>query len=153
MDTASSVSPITQLFMGVLILALGFALVKMVLKTRTSKDWANTVGTIIESRIEVQKDSEGQTDHPIVAYEYTVNGQLFRSQQIDFGGEGSGGTGAKSLVKKYPSGKSVTVYYNPNNPSEAVLERSAVGAMLMFGLGLVILIAVLVYTMTSRVSG
>ena len=35
---------------------------------------------------------------------------------------------------KYPAGSQVTVYYNPQNPSESVLERRATGSLLLLGL-------------------
>ena len=31
--------------------------------------------------------------------------------------------GKTSVVKRYPKGKSVEVYYNPDNPKQAVLEQ------------------------------
>lgn len=34
-----------------------------------------------------------------------------------------GGSGASKVVEKYPAGSTVTVYYNPENPAEALLER------------------------------
>ena len=34
-----------------------------------------------------------------------------------------GGSGAHKVVERYPAGAQVLVYYDPNNPSDAVLER------------------------------
>jgi hypothetical protein len=35
-------------------------------------------------------------------------------------------SGAVSAMTRYPVGKIVTVYYNPENPGEAVLEHSVI---------------------------
>jgi hypothetical protein len=36
-----------------------------------------------------------------------------------------GGTGAGRVVERYPIGAQVMVFYDPQNPSDAVLERKA----------------------------
>ena len=43
-----------------------------------------------------------------------------------------GGTGARKVVARYPAGAQVMVFYNPQNPSEAVLERKAPAQWLMW---------------------
>jgi hypothetical protein len=65
--------------------------------------------------------------YAVVLYEYVVNGQRYQSNRIRFGLEvGSGWTGmAQKVVDKYPAGSVVQVYYNPADPTDAVLERSA----------------------------
>jgi hypothetical protein len=30
----------------------------------------------------------------------------------------------KALIKRYPAGRELTIYYNPNNPSEAIIEKN-----------------------------
>ena len=68
-----------------------------------------------------------------ISYRYTVDGEEFVSSQISmakkfdayvstFSGRGDAAYEATWLAK-YPVGKHVTVYYNPNNPANALLER------------------------------
>jgi len=84
------------------------------------------MGTVLTSSI-VWRDSGsdgGSTAYPSVHYSYQVNGQVFQSDKIAPGME-VGGTGAKKVVARYPAGAQVMVFYDPQNPSEAVLERKA----------------------------
>jgi hypothetical protein len=43
-----------------------------------------------------------------------------------------GGSGARGVVAKYPVGSQVLVYYDPSNPSDAVLEKKARSQWLMW---------------------
>ena len=43
-----------------------------------------------------------------------------------------GGSGAHKVVARYPIGAQVMVYYNLENPSEALLERSMPGHIIWF---------------------
>ena len=43
-----------------------------------------------------------------------------------------GGSGASKVVARYPAGAQVMVFYNPQNPSDAVLERKAPAQWLMW---------------------
>ena len=61
-----------------------------------------------------------------MVYQYEVNGQSYQGQRIKasdkfmsirISGE------AQATVARYPAGSRVTVYYDPNNPSESALER------------------------------
>jgi hypothetical protein len=62
----------------------------------------------------------------VVVYQYTVNRQLYQSQNIRAGDKFlklNASWKAQETVDKYPIGKDVTVYYDPNNPAECALER------------------------------
>ena len=94
--------------------------------------WPSTMGTVIMSTIEWRSSSDsGSTAYPVVRYSYQVNGQPYQSYKLAPGPE-VGGTGAQKVVAKYPSGAQVLVFYNPQNPSEAVLERKAPAQWLMW---------------------
>ena len=43
-----------------------------------------------------------------------------------------GGPGARKVVAKYQPGKQVMVFYDPQNPSDAVLERKAPAQWVMW---------------------
>ena len=43
-----------------------------------------------------------------------------------------GGTGARKVVAKYQPGTQVMVFYDPQNPSDAVLERKAPAQWVMW---------------------
>ncbi len=74
--------------------------------------------------------SDGQKDlgeWPLVVYEYEVNGVKFISNRVgveEVGGPTLGGSMySAQLLKRYPKGTTVTVYYNPQNPKESALDR------------------------------
>jgi hypothetical protein len=63
-----------------------------------------------------------------VQYTYTVDGQQYvgkavrrfwKQRQDEFLTDYD----AQRVVKRYPAGESVTVYYNPESPEEAMLQR------------------------------
>ena len=51
----------------------------------------------------------------------------------------NGGSGAQKVVDRYPSGAQVMVYYNPEKPSDSLLERGMPGFIKWFW---IILIAI-----------
>jgi hypothetical protein len=85
-----------------------------------SRDWPQADGTITISTIEMRGDEH----RPHVEYTYTVAGIPYTSRQISFdifdkpGGQGR----IESIMARYPVGKAVTVYCDPNNPATAILE-------------------------------
>jgi hypothetical protein len=66
-------------------------------------------------------------EFPMVVYEYEVKGVKYISNRVrvqDASGPTMGGAlYANPLLKRYPKGATVTVYYNPQNPKESALER------------------------------
>lgn len=101
-------------------------------KMAAVSQWPSTMGTIVASRIEQRHSSDsGWVDYPAVQYSYHVGGQFHQGAKIAPGME-VGGTGARKVVARYPAGAQVMVFYNPQNPSEAVLERKAPAQWLMW---------------------
>ena len=87
--------------------------------------WPSTMGAVNASYLERRSSSEGgYTNYPVVQYSYQVSGQAYQGAKIAPGPE-VGGTGAGKVVARYPAGAQVMVFYNPQNPSDAVLETKA----------------------------
>jgi hypothetical protein len=80
---------------------------------------------------------------PDIRYEYEVNGQRYESAQLDVTGRfgGTPGRVAQALMR-YEPGQKVRVYYDPEDPSRAVLETS-VDASLYFRIAFGVVIAFL----------
>lgn len=98
----------------------------------TVSGWPSTMGTVTNSFLEARSSSEGgTTNYPVVNYSYQVAGQTFQSSKRAPGPE-VGGTGAGNVIARYPAGAQVMVFYNPQNPSDAVLERKAPAQWLMW---------------------
>lgn len=101
-------------------------------KMAAVSQWPSTMGMVNASYLERRSSSEGgSTNYPVVQYSYQVGGQAYQSAKLAPGPE-VGGTGAGRVVERYPAGAQVMVFYNPQNPSEAVLERKAPAQWLMW---------------------
>ena len=101
-------------------------------KMAVVSQWPSTMGTVNTSYLERRSSSEGgSTNYPVVQYSYQVSGQTYHTTKLAPGPE-VGGTGAGKVVARYPVGAQVMVFYNPQNPSEAVLERKAPAQWLMW---------------------
>ena len=101
-------------------------------KMAAVSQWPSTMGVVQMSTIEQRSSSEGgYTDYPVVQYSYQIGGQAYQSMKLAPGPE-VGGTGARKVVARYPAGAQVMVFYNPQNPSEAVLERKAPAQWVMW---------------------
>jgi hypothetical protein len=108
-------------------------------KVARAAAWPSTMGTVTQSRIQMRSSSEGgSTAYPLVEYAYQVMGQAYQNTKV-MPGPDIGGSGARKVVDRYPAGAQVMVYYNPQKPSEALLERSMPGAMKIFWIILIIL--------------
>ena len=109
-------------------------------KAEESQNWSSASGRITESyvRREESMDSEGFTTtsyYPETLYVYQFLGAEYTGDKIAFGGKvGGNQKKAQASLVQYPVGKNVIVYYDPNNPEDAVLERKMSGkGMLIIG--------------------
>lgn len=107
------------------IAAVGFLLYKgwknRKQKELDSQTWISTTGEIIKSRVEVS-GGEYTSVSPKIVYKYRVGENEYTCDEISFSVLGRNES-AYETVDRYPEGMSVTVYYNPDNPNEATLER------------------------------
>jgi hypothetical protein len=96
------------------------------------RQWPSTMGAVNASYLERRSSSEsGYTNYPVVQYSYQIGGQAYQGAKIASGPE-VGGTGAGKVVARYPVGAQVMVFYNPQNPSDAVLETKAPAQWIMW---------------------
>jgi hypothetical protein len=114
---------------GLIALAVG---VMLYTDAQEVKSWSQTTGTISYTNIRSEwqsgsHDSPGQyVYYPVVEYYYTVEGQTHYSSTISKMSSGSSDVGyAQDFINRNPLGSQVTVYYNPDNPSEAVLQMNS----------------------------
>ena len=93
------------------------------------KTWPSVTGIVLSSRA-VRRGREGFNDHtsglfPEITYSYEVAGKSYTSQNIwPGGGKGYGGPGRPGILARFPENSQTTVYYDPNDPGSAVLERN-----------------------------
>jgi hypothetical protein len=76
--------------------------------------------------------SEGQWDQncprvevPHIRYAYTVEGKKYTSERISLQGPSFGAPGEwKAWVEKRRTGKNIDIWYDPDDPDEAVIDKS-----------------------------
>jgi hypothetical protein len=123
------------------IIFTGAAIVFFVLGSRArgtvsaTNNWVTATATIINASVEASRGGTvdggtATTYYPRVLYEYQVNGQTYRGDKRILGEEVSKGiqSWAEKDIAKYQRGTTVPVYYNPADPRQAVLERTAPAA-------------------------
>jgi hypothetical protein len=93
--------------------------------------WSYVMGTVRTSTTEYRSSDEGGANYPVVHYSYQVGGQPYEGYRIAPGGE-VGGVGATKVAARYPVGAHVQVFYNPQKPSEAYLEKKAHSQIIMW---------------------
>jgi hypothetical protein len=101
-----------------------------------SYQFEETTGTVTHSHVEQTRDNKRKLSfRPQVQYDYVVGGKTLHGKVRTFGEATISGTGAQrsaeGVLKRYPVGKEVTVYFDPKDPSQAVLERGIGGNELL----------------------
>jgi hypothetical protein len=82
---------------------------------------ATTQGVIISSRL---RPTDAR--HYEIGYEFAVGGKTYRSDEVTFAHTGSRNPEfARDYVRRYPVGKTVTVFYDPADPGFSVLEPAS----------------------------
>ncbi len=106
--------------------------------------WATAPGLIESSEAYEVEGSRGTFWRPRVTYSYAVSGRVITGTQLALGKAPSARDfdAAQAFLARYPARTPVTVYYNPNELTEAVLETQvprAVYVNFAFGIGLAVL--------------
>jgi hypothetical protein len=82
-----------------------------------------TPGVVTGSEIERSSGSDGTTYEAKIEYEFELGGTSYTGDRHSFFSFGtSSSEHASEVVRRYPVGKRVTVYYDPGEPEQSVLE-------------------------------
>ena len=119
---------------GVVLVTVGARAIQQLPRLWSASHWPSTQGVIerhvLEKRLNPKQTSVYITPRP--NYLYAVDGRLYKGTSRYLGDNGSAGpetfgqtesTEAALSLRDYPPGKRVTVYYNPDNHRDAVLDR------------------------------
>lgn len=92
-----------------------------------ARSWTPTPCTVVSSDVKANDDSLQLT----VVFKYTVNQQEYQSDTYCFTSMSSNTANRwkRQVVKDHPAGKQTTCFVNPNDPTEAVIERGWVPDM------------------------
>ena len=134
-DTAYALFPFAHavwfwpglIFLPMIVLVL-LAIASKGFDFRRTASWETTTGRIVSSKIaqrtiKLQGEAERIENYAAVTYEFTApNGRKVQGSRIGIGDDNRGADAAPT-VQRYPVGASVTVFYDPNDPKNCVLER------------------------------
>src|SRR5256885_330590 len=90
-----------------------------------SRNWTTTEGIVLVSDLQRSRDSDsGLMYRPKISYQYTANGHEFVASRTRFGQALSLSWSGPAIrtVRQYRPGNPVLVYFDPQDPAEAVLE-------------------------------
>ncbi len=87
--------------------------------------WPAAPGTIIGAEVRVAPGSDEEPFYDaVVRYAYTVQGQKYEGAQNDLTFVSNNQKAAQAIVAHYKVGSSVPVYYDPQAPQRALIDRS-----------------------------
>lgn len=94
---------------------------------RRAQSWTQTAATIVRSEMTVTHhrfpgEAETVKNAPAVEYEFTAGGRKYHGSRIGIGDD-SGGENSAATLARYRKGAQVTVFYDPDDPRNCVLER------------------------------
>jgi hypothetical protein len=109
------------------VVMVAVALLVKLLEVRRAAAWATTTGRIVRSGTQASHSggsgrATSVSTVPALEYEFTAGGQTWRGNRIAIR-EDIGGANTAATVRRYPVGAVVSVYYDPTNPANCVLER------------------------------
>lgn len=125
-----------------------------------SNDWPATTGTIVRSRLDVKAGTQTTPRRArvwkveyrtTVAFRYQVGEQAFSSDTVTVEFDKlptDDRQEAETLLRKYPVGREVPVYYRPSDPTVGVLEpgvsfRNVAGVLI--GLSLICVTSLIMF--------
>jgi hypothetical protein len=132
--------------------------IRVLRERRKLQTWQQTAGRVLSTDIHEEKRSTGRMGFmldirritvyvPVVNYAYQVGNRDYQSGRIKFDWQGNWAVRslgeAQTVLNDYPASKEVTVFYDPTNPAQAVLEReqSAAGMLAVRWVGVAFLAA------------
>jgi hypothetical protein len=123
---------------------------------RDSATWKKTQGEVLSAQVQesTNTDTDGRTSttyRPFITYRYFVGDQEYLGDRLRFGGSiyTSDRSGAENTVRQYTPGTVIDVYYDPDNPEDAVVERDLSSGLVAFlaVAGVFLLCAVIVFVL------
>jgi hypothetical protein len=100
--------------------------IRMCKEARVTWTWPSTEGIVRGTEVleTCGGGLKGRTEfQPVVTYEYSAGGVTHTGKRIMLVDISSGSRYAHRIIARYPVGTSVTVYYDPASPQDAVLRR------------------------------
>jgi hypothetical protein len=123
-------------FFGILLLIMGVQVAPLA-------TWVPTPATVVASGVGVVQRSKGATYQPTVSYRYTVGGTPYISNRVSVITESASEKWAQSVVDRYPQGASVTAWYDPKHPGNAIIDHHVARIpLIMMGIALAVVLLI-----------
>jgi hypothetical protein len=125
-------SPWFAILLGLFFTGLGGGIAwygqKLIDRASQSTDWPKATGVVLSSKVQSKREKGKLKYWAEVKYEFTVNGEKRIGSTISFGSyRSSSPRDFEPVVSRYPVGKEVPVYHDPNDPGINVLEPGLTG--------------------------
>jgi len=134
--------------MGAILLAYGWQLNRRPGSNPQNPGWVAVKGKVISAT--VNRSQPGGMGYvrvtfvPVIEYSYEANGQVFQANN-QATAQGTNSVTAQRIADRHKPGTAVNVRYNPNRPSESILEVTAANGnfYMTAGIGLLIFACIL----------
>lgn len=129
-------SPLSRIgafaFSGLFFAGGAAVLVMVVLKPvagfLAARDWNRTVAQVTQSELV----HDGESSEPLIRYTYTAGGATHEGTRVSWSADkrNFGIREMKDTLARYPIGREITIWHDPGNPSESIINRSHIGLRL-----------------------
>ncbi len=123
-----------SVFIVIGLVVTNFTFVRPLRRQQAARNWDAVEAVVERSAVRTHRSSDSTTYSVYIAYRYQYDGREYEGDRYRFLSGSSSGRGAKqAVVRRHPPGARITVYVDPEQPHESVIERD-VGAWLYLGL-------------------
>ena len=118
--------PFGGIFFIVGLLIFYFLTIRPLINCQKAKSWEAVQATVLASEVKSHRDSDGDTTYSVyIRYKYLHNGHTYTGDRYSFmGGSSSGYESKAEKVRQNPPGKEITIYVDPADPAESIIDRS-----------------------------
>ena len=117
---------------GATVLSIFF--VRPLLHWKSAQSWPSSDAQIVSSEMEISLVKQSTSYEAKFDYTFHVDGQDWNGSQYGFFVFSGSKEASKELVNRFPVGATTKVFYNPKQPSDAVMDRS-LGPAVWFSIG------------------
>jgi len=99
--------------------------------------WTNTQASLKSASLKRHSSDDSDTYKAIAQYEYIINGQLYTNNRVSIAKDADNiGDYQENLGRKlkhyYQSNQKITIWYDPQNPSDSIINREIRWGLLAF---------------------
>ena len=99
----------------------------LVMSDLDTNDWTPVDGVVTNSSVSSHRTDGSMVYCLNVDYEYTIDGTTYQGNKVSYSSDDSCNSWSKNSDEDYPKGEEITVYVNPSDHSEAVLDTGLSG--------------------------